>query len=243
MKRNWYIRLISIILLVSLIFTVSADIKPNPIPTPYPGQNNSPGSPGEIPHGEQVQFPGQTGAGQPHETGSNLVQPETAQSPHDGNPPPYDSNHLPADQRTAPQTVTSSVAASPAGSPQVTGGYGQAPGYYDPNPTIPTPGPVKQLYQEKPYYQPPPLYHTATGSIQVTSVPTGADVYLNNIYQGQTPQYGYLEISDITPGTYSLLITCPGYDNYVVNVYVYEDETDTVRAVLNRNFMPFGWHL
>lgn len=73
------------------------------------------------------------------------------------------------------------------------------------------------------------------GSIQVISNPTGAMVYLNNEYKGKTPSQGYMDISDLNPGTYYLLLRLSGYWDYSSTVTVTGGEIETMNCILSVN--------
>lgn len=77
-----------------------------------------------------------------------------------------------------------------------------------------------------------PLHDQNSGTIQVISFPTGAKVYLNNNYKGKTPSSGYLDIPSIIPGTYEIMITCSGYNDYYSSISVNSNQVETLDAVL-----------
>jgi hypothetical protein len=77
-----------------------------------------------------------------------------------------------------------------------------------------------------------PNYDKNSGEIQVISSPTGAKVYLNNNYKGRTPSSGYLDISDLKPGTYDILIIYSGYDDYSATINVNANQIETINTVL-----------
>ncbi|MDD1729882.1 MAG: PEGA domain-containing protein, partial [Methanospirillum sp.] len=85
-------------------------------------------------------------------------------------------------------------------------------------------------YESSPLYA--PRYDKDNGAIQVISTPTGATVYLNNNYEGRTPSSGYLGISSLTPGNYQIVISYYGYADYTTNLYVYQNQVQTINAVL-----------
>jgi hypothetical protein len=67
------------------------------------------------------------------------------------------------------------------------------------------------------------------GSIQVTSSPSNANVYLNGVYKGRTPQ----TIPNLAVGNYQVKVTKTGYTDWVNNnVYVYAGQTSNVYASL-----------
>jgi hypothetical protein len=61
-----------------------------------------------------------------------------------------------------------------------------------------------------------PVYGTAS----ITSNPPGASVYANGVYVGQTRAGAPLVFSQVTPGTYSVLLSKAGYQDYTGNVQV-----------------------
>lgn len=73
-----------------------------------------------------------------------------------------------------------------------------------------------------------------TGSIQILSTPSRAEVYLNNKYRGKVPYSGYLEISNLIPGSYQVRVEYSGYVPYIRNVEVVRDEMETVSVALSR---------
>jgi len=82
-----------------------------------------------------------------------------------------------------------------------------------------------------------------TGYLSVSSTPSGADVYLDGIYQGTTP----LIISDVSVGYHNVKITKFGYQDYQTEVYVRDGETTYVTATLKSEIStlqivsePFG---
>lgn len=48
------------------------------------------------------------------------------------------------------------------------------------------------------------------GTLQITSDPQGANIFLDNVYQGITP----LTISSLNAGTHTLVLRLPGYNDY-----------------------------
>jgi hypothetical protein len=66
------------------------------------------------------------------------------------------------------------------------------------------------------------------GSMDITSTPSGASVTLNDKFRGQTP----LTISDLTPGTYPLVLTHYGYNETSTSVIVQAGRVSEVSAVL-----------
>ncbi len=71
-----------------------------------------------------------------------------------------------------------------------------------------------------------------TGSVTVISNPPGASVYLNNDYQGVTPQTGYLDLSDLVPGVYTILLSDPQREDYSATITVVAGQTTPVQVDL-----------
>lgn len=68
------------------------------------------------------------------------------------------------------------------------------------------------------------------GSIRVESTPSGADVYLDQSYEGKTP----LTIRDVSPGSHTLRVIKSGYKEWTKTVTVYSNETTYVNAALQK---------
>jgi len=68
-----------------------------------------------------------------------------------------------------------------------------------------------------------------TGSIRVTSDPAGADIYIDGVPEGNTPQ----TISDVIPGSYTVRLMKQYYNDYTESdVIVEAEQTESVNAVL-----------
>jgi len=73
------------------------------------------------------------------------------------------------------------------------------------------------------------------GSISINSEPQGADIYLNDKYEGLTP----LNLQDIPAGNYMVKITLPGYKEWVDDVTV--SPARTARVYIDLESRPeFG---
>ncbi len=70
-----------------------------------------------------------------------------------------------------------------------------------------------------------------TGSIQVSSSPTGAEVFLDGTDKGTAPQ----TISNVTVGSHTIKLTKEGYRDYTETVNVVGGQTATVNATLSKN--------
>lgn len=66
------------------------------------------------------------------------------------------------------------------------------------------------------------------GSISINSSPQGADVYLDDFYEGLTP----LNIRNIETGQYSLKITLPGYQQWEDDISVLPSQVTRISAEL-----------
>lgn len=75
----------------------------------------------------------------------------------------------------------------------------------------------------QPPYHPP----SSTGTVSVSSSPTGANVYIDNAYKGVTP----VDI-EVSPGTRTVKVTLPGYLDWSTDVQVTAGGTSQVSASL-----------
>ncbi|WFN34087.1 PEGA domain-containing protein [Methanogenium sp. S4BF] len=67
-------------------------------------------------------------------------------------------------------------------------------------------------------------------AILIRSVPAGAAIYLNGIYQGETMENGYFPITDLRTGQHTILLRLSGYDDYQETISLSEGQTITVSA-------------
>ena len=67
-----------------------------------------------------------------------------------------------------------------------------------------------------------------TGTISITSEPSGAEIYLDGEYQGTTP----MTISDVILGDHKIELKKSGYEDWSASVSVKADETESVSAGL-----------
>jgi hypothetical protein len=67
-----------------------------------------------------------------------------------------------------------------------------------------------------------------TGSIAVSSAPSGADIYLDGTYKGTTPA----TISDISHGSHALKLEKHGYAEWLTSVHVTSGVTESITAHL-----------
>jgi len=70
------------------------------------------------------------------------------------------------------------------------------------------------------------------GSIEVTSQPTGAAVYLDNAYKGTTHPGGPFDIIGIAPGFHTIRLELTDYQPYTRQVQVFEGGIEEVSATL-----------
>lgn len=68
-----------------------------------------------------------------------------------------------------------------------------------------------------------------TASLKVTSTPSGAQVYVDNILAGITP----LTVPDITPGVHDVKISLAGYHDHIVSVDLAAGETGSIDGILD----------
>ncbi|WOX57256.1 PEGA domain-containing protein [Methanoculleus receptaculi] len=57
-----------------------------------------------------------------------------------------------------------------------------------------------------------------TGVIDVVSYPAGADVFLDEKYQGRTPSAGVYTISNVQVGGHTVRVALSGYQDYTTSV-------------------------
>ena len=72
----------------------------------------------------------------------------------------------------------------------------------------------------------------AHGDLLVSSTPTGASVYIDGNYMGSTPADDSLDINDLSPGSYAVVVRKPGYQEYSTRVTVQEGGVAQVFAPL-----------
>lgn len=70
-----------------------------------------------------------------------------------------------------------------------------------------------------------------TGSLNVTSIPSAASLYVDNIYRGITPKF----VSGLSSGSHSVLATKPGYQDYTTSVTIYAGQTTYLNIVMQPN--------
>jgi len=77
-----------------------------------------------------------------------------------------------------------------------------------------------------------PLASPATGDLDVSSTPSGASVYLNGAYQGETRASGPLYITGLSPGAYSVVLKKSGYNDYSTTANIVAGTTAQISAAL-----------
>ncbi|MCK5109412.1 MAG: PEGA domain-containing protein, partial [Methanosarcinales archaeon] len=75
---------------------------------------------------------------------------------------------------------------------------------------------------------PPP-----TGYIRVWSDPSGADIHLDDVYQGVTSP-DWFWICDVSPGSRKIKLTKSGYAEYTATVHVSTGDTGSIEATLTK---------
>jgi hypothetical protein len=73
-----------------------------------------------------------------------------------------------------------------------------------------------------------------TSNVQITSDPSGADVYVNNVYKGITP----LSFQNVPSGTGTVTISLPGYNTYTTTVTLAAGQDYQVNAALTPSNTP-----
>ncbi|WP_292517797.1 PEGA domain-containing protein [Methanoculleus sp.] len=71
-----------------------------------------------------------------------------------------------------------------------------------------------------------------TGAIDVVSYPAGADVFLDEKYQGKTPSAGVYTISNVAVGSHTVRVALSGYQDYTTSVGVSGATTSHITAAL-----------
>ena len=82
----------------------------------------------------------------------------------------------------------------------------------------------------------PPI--SSTGTISVTTVPSGASVYLDGVYRGQTPPGDYLYIYDVVAGSHAIELSRTGYQDYSGTVQVSAAQNTRLSITLTPNPQP-----
>jgi hypothetical protein len=77
-----------------------------------------------------------------------------------------------------------------------------------------------------------PLASPTNGDLDVSSTPSGASVYLNGAYKGETRSSGPLYITGLSPGAYSTVLKKSGYNDYSTTANIVAGKTAQVTAAL-----------
>jgi len=77
-----------------------------------------------------------------------------------------------------------------------------------------------------------PLSSPTTGDLDVSSSPSGASVYLNGDYKGETRSSGPLYLTGLSPATYTTVLKKSGYQDYTTATQIVAGTTAKVSAVL-----------
>jgi hypothetical protein len=73
-----------------------------------------------------------------------------------------------------------------------------------------------------------------TSIISISSSPSNANVYLNDVYKGLTP----LTLTDIAPGTYTMEMKLDDYKDWSTSVQATAGNTESVSATLTSSSAP-----
>jgi hypothetical protein len=79
-----------------------------------------------------------------------------------------------------------------------------------------------------------------TGSISVSTTPAGVSVYLNNDFQGVTPATGYLDLTDLVPGVYTILLKDSQHEDFSDSLTVTAGKITPVNVAMKAPTTPFG---
>ncbi|OPX74500.1 MAG: PEGA domain protein [Methanoregulaceae archaeon PtaU1.Bin059] len=79
-----------------------------------------------------------------------------------------------------------------------------------------------------------------TGFIHIESMPSGASVYVDGVYQGVTQGGNPLDLTGIPPGEHVLTLRLENYQDYTTRVLVQAGKTASVRASLVPLQAPAG---
>ncbi len=77
-----------------------------------------------------------------------------------------------------------------------------------------------------------------TGSIAVQSFPSGASIYLDGNFQGNTFTNDYFDIIGVSTGTHSIMLRKPGYQDYTTTVSVTGGSIKYVTATMSQQTTP-----
>jgi hypothetical protein len=77
---------------------------------------------------------------------------------------------------------------------------------------------------------PIPTQGSGYGSLDITSSPWGADVYIDGLYEGRTP----VTVNDLPVGKHEIILSKDGYEDYKQSVTVKVDESVTFDRTLTK---------
>lgn len=66
------------------------------------------------------------------------------------------------------------------------------------------------------------------GSISIYSNPRGADIYIDDVYEGLTP----LELNEISVGTHTIKLVMPGYQGWIQEIYISSSQVERISVDL-----------
>jgi hypothetical protein len=73
-----------------------------------------------------------------------------------------------------------------------------------------------------------PVQNPTSGGISIISAPSGAEVYLNNVFRGLTP----ITLDSLAPGTYTVILKLSGYQDWQSTAQVTAGQTAQLSATL-----------
>jgi hypothetical protein len=79
-----------------------------------------------------------------------------------------------------------------------------------------------------------PVSNPTTGSIAISSSPSGAEVYLNNVFKGLSP----ITLDSLTPGAYTVTLKLSGYQDWQAGAQVTAGQTTQLTATLTEVTRP-----
>jgi hypothetical protein len=82
------------------------------------------------------------------------------------------------------------------------------------------------------------VYQPTTGDIVVSSVPDGATIFLDGTYRGMTLKGNPFDIGGVVPGSHTVMLQKPGFQDYSTTVSVTAGVTSTVSAALFASPIP-----
>jgi outer membrane biosynthesis protein TonB len=152
----------------------------------------------------------------------------TSPTPTPTSPTPTPTSPTPTPTPTASPTPTATATATskPTTSATTTA---------TPTPTSPTPTPTPTATTASPtptsttipFTSPTPTSTTTTGTLTITSNPSGAKVYVNDIYRGLSP----VTLQSMAPGSYDVLLELEDYSDWQSTVEVTAGQPTTVSAI------------